>query len=87
MAEATQYLFSFKELTELMIKKQDLHEGLWSISVKFGINAANVSMGGTDPLPTALVPILEIGLQKLDQPTPLSVDATEVNPLTTKPKK
>lgn len=87
MAEATQYLFSFKELAELMIKRQDLHEGLWAIYVKFGINAANISLGGADHLPTALVPILEIGIQKQDQPSSLTVDAAKVNPRSTKAKK
>jgi hypothetical protein len=80
MPEATQFLFSFKELAEMMIKKQDLHEGLWAIYVRFGITAANIGFGGDDHLPTALVPIQEIGLQKADQPSSLTVDAAVVNP-------
>jgi hypothetical protein len=32
-------------------------------------------------LPAAIVPILEIGLQKFDKETNLSVNAAEVNPL------
>jgi hypothetical protein len=87
MAEATQYLFSFKELASLMVKKQDLHEGLWAIYVKFGISAANVSLGGGDLMPTAMIPILEIGIQKQDQPSSLTVDAAEVNPSSKKAKK
>lgn len=80
MSEAALYIFSFKELAELMVKKQGLHEGLWAISVKFGINAANISFGGTDYSPTAMIPILEIGIQKQTEPTPLTVDAAKVNP-------
>lgn len=84
MSEATQYLFNFKELAEMMIKKQGINEGLWSIYVKFGINAANVGFGGSDFFPTAVVPIMEIGIQKQDEMTPLAVDASVVNPSTKK---
>lgn len=87
MAEATQYLFSFKELAELMIKKQDIHDGLWAIYVKFGISAANISLSGAEFQPTALVPVVELGIQKMDQQTPLTVNAAEVNQPATKVKK
>jgi hypothetical protein len=80
MAEASQYVFNFKELTEMLVKKQGLHEGQWAILVRFGIGAANVAMGGGDPLPTALVPIIEIGIQRESNTTPLTVDAAKVNP-------
>ena len=87
MAEATQYVFSFKELAEMLVKKQDLQEGLWGVYVKFGINAGNISFGGSDHFPTAMVPILEIGIQKQDEPSSLTVDAAVVNPLSAKNKK
>ncbi len=87
MAEAVRYTFGFRELAEILIKEQGLHEGLWGIGVKFGINAANVSIGGQDLLPTAMVPILEIGLQKYDQPSSMSVDAAVVNPRPARGKK
>ena len=80
MAEASQYVFGFKELTEMLVKKEGLHVGHWAILVRFGINAANVSMGGSEPLPSAIVPIVEIGIQRETAPTPLSVDAAVVNP-------
>jgi hypothetical protein len=81
MAEATQYVFNFKELTEILIKKQGIHEGLWGILIKFGLQAGNLNTPGTETvLPTAIVPVLEIGIQKQDQPNPLAVDAAAVNP-------
>jgi hypothetical protein len=87
VSEATQYLFSYKELTELMVKKQGLHEGLWAVYVKFGINAGNISFGGEEHLPTAIIPIMEIGIQRHDKPSALTVDAALVNPSSTKPNK
>ena len=86
MAEASAYSFSFKELAETLIKKQHIHDGHWFIRVKFGISAANVGgIAGKPLLPTALVPVLEIGIGKVDAPNDLTVDASQVNPA--KPKK
>lgn len=86
MAEASVYTFSFRELAELLVKKQGIHEGHWGIRVKFGINAANMGgLGDTPLLPTALVPVIEIGIQKFDRPNDLAVDASQVNP--PKPKR
>jgi hypothetical protein len=85
MAEPSQYMFAFNEIAETLVKKQGIHEGLWSITVKFGIQAANIGGFGAGPLlPTAI--ILEIGIQKLDKPNELSVDAAKVNPRKKKAK-
>jgi hypothetical protein len=86
MAQATQYVLDFKELATLIVKKQDLHEGYWGIYVRFGISAANISFPGQDLRPTAMVPIMEIGIQKQDELTSLAVDAAVVNPRPTKKK-
>jgi hypothetical protein len=80
MPESTQVMFKFTELAELLVKKQGLHEGYWGIVVKFGISAANIAVGGNPLLPTAIVPIVEIGIQRETEPTPLNVNAAEVNP-------
>lgn len=80
MAEAAQYIFTLKELTELMIKHQNIHEGLWALQIRFGISAANLSLGGTEHRPTALVPIMEVGIHKETDASPMTVDAAEVNP-------
>jgi hypothetical protein len=80
MAEPTQILYTFKELAELLVKDRDIHEGYWGIYVKFGIKAANVGETDSDLKPTALVPVLELGLQKFDVLNNLSVDAGVVNP-------
>jgi len=82
MAEANQILYSFKELASLMVKDRNLHEGYWGVYVRFGINAANAGANDNDLKPTALVPIIEVGLQKFEELNNLSVDAAEVNPPT-----
>ena len=84
MAEASQITFSFKEIAELLIKRQGIHEGIWGLFVKFGLGAANTGISETEIRPTAIVPILEIGLQKFDKESNLTVDASKVNPKTRK---
>lgn len=80
MAEPTLITYSFKELATLLVKEQGLHEGYWGIYAKFGITAANAGPTDADLRPTALVPILELGLQRYEELNNLSVDAAEVNP-------
>jgi hypothetical protein len=89
MAEVKTYLFDYKEVAEALVKKQDIHEGLWGIYMEFGIGAANIP---SDPsqqtfLPAAIVPVVKIGIQRFDVPSSLTVDAAEVNPRPPEPVK
>jgi hypothetical protein len=73
--------FTYKEVVEALVRKQGIHDGIWGLYIRFGINAANV---GADPnaelAPAAIIPVLEIGLQKFDVVNNLSIDAALVNP-------
>lgn len=80
MAETNQIGYTHKELATLLVKDRRLHSGYWGIYVKFGIQAINVGPTPAGLLPAAVIPILEIGLQKFDKETNLSVNAAEVNP-------
>ncbi len=84
MPEQTEIMFTHKELVELMVKKQDIHDGIWMLSVRFGMQATNFgnATDGSDVLPTALVPVVAIGIHRGDKLTNVSVDASVVNPLT-----
>jgi hypothetical protein len=80
--EVDQYSYTFKELTELMIKQAGIHEGRWMMQVTFGFGALN---GGPTPdqiMPTGFVGLQKIGLMKAqpDSPEILTVDAAAVNP-------
>ncbi len=82
MPESKNYLFSYTELAEMMVKKLDLHEGLWGIYVEFTFGAANVP---TSPDAKAIAPasismIKGVGLQRFDIPNNLTVDASVINP-------
>ncbi|MHB8346696.1 MAG: hypothetical protein ACYDHM_05785 [Acidiferrobacterales bacterium] len=80
MAEATQFTFSYKEVAEALIKKQGLNKGFWSLYVEFGIAAGNVGPDADNLQPAAIVPVVKMGLLKVDKPTNLTVDAAIVNP-------
>lgn len=80
MAEANRFEFSYQEVATALIKQQDLHDGIWAVSVKFGIAGI---LGGPTPeqsVPTAMVPVLNIGLTKADKEGNIAVDAARVNP-------
>ena len=78
MPEAAQYKFSFHELAEMMIERAGVKEGLWGIWVNFGIAAVNAGENADSLKPTAIVPVVDIGLQQFNEPGNLCVDAAEV---------
>lgn len=86
MAEVDRLTFSYPELTEILIKNSDVHEGLWYVYLEFGLAGANV---GTSPekgdlLPAAIVPVVKIGIQRTTEISSLTVDASKVNPVSRK---
>jgi hypothetical protein len=82
MAEVNQYVFSHKEVIETLIRKQELHEGIWSLAFQLGMGITNVPSptGGEGSVPAAIVSILSVGLQKTENEGPLALDAAKVNP-------
>jgi hypothetical protein len=81
MSEIKNVEFSHREVAEALVRLNNIHEGLWGISIKFGIQGANIGVSpGGDLTPAAIIPILNIGLQKFDKPNNLAVDAAVVNP-------
>lgn len=80
MGEPNQYLFDFKEIAEVLVKRQNLHDGIWGLIFEFGLQATNAGPSDSQILPAAIIPIMRMGLQKVTQETNLSVDAAKVNP-------
>jgi hypothetical protein len=83
MPETKNYTFSYTELAEILVKKLDIHEGLWGIYVEFSLGAANVpaSPDGKSIAPAAIAAIKGLGIQRFDAPNNLTVDAAIVNPV------
>ena len=80
MAEPTQFSFSHKEVATALVKAQGLHEGIWGLLINFGIRGMNVGATEDDLQPSAIVPVISVGLQQFPKVNNLSVDAAEVNP-------
>ena len=80
MADATQFAFSHKELVTVMLKSLDIHSGIWGLHLKFGLAGMNAGPNENELMPAAVIPVLEIGLQKFEKVTSLSVDAAVANP-------
>lgn len=80
MAMPNQVTFKLKEIAELLVKHQGIHEGHWGIFVRFGLNATNIGDSSNEMYPSAIVPVTELGIQRFDEPNPLTVDAAVVNP-------
>lgn len=83
MPEIANIVFSYKEVATALLKAQGIHEGLWSLFIRFGLSAANVGGNDEELKPTAIIPILEIGLQKGEKENNVTVDAAKVNPAAT----
>ncbi len=79
MAEPEKFVLSHKELAETLIKRQGIHEGIWGLYVEFGLAAPNAKTQD-GMMPTALVPIQKLGLQRFEEENDISVDASRVNP-------
>lgn len=81
MAETTQqFLFGHKDVISALIVRQGLHEGIWQLTIQFGIGASNIQNTTGEVAPAAIVPVVKIGLQRVDEVGPLAVDAAEINP-------
>ena len=80
MADPEVMKFTHKELAEVLVKHKALHAGIWGLYFEFGIKAVNAGSADDQMLPTALVPVLGVGLQQFPTENNLSVDASKVNP-------
>jgi hypothetical protein len=65
---------------EALIRYNDVHEGLWGLYIEFGLAAANMGEGPENILPTAIIPVKKIGIQRFNEANNLTVDAAEANP-------
>lgn len=82
MAEANEIFFSYQEVVAALVKKQNLHEGLWGLSIEFGLGALNMkkSQDGSILAPAGLLAIERIGIRQYSAASNLTVNAAEVNP-------
>jgi hypothetical protein len=82
MPEVNQYVFSHKELLEMLVKQAGVHEGKWAILANFGFTAANFGPTPEQMSPGVVVTVLQVGIQKAgpDTPEAITIDAAAINP-------
>jgi hypothetical protein len=73
-------MYKAKELTILLLKDRGIHDGFWQLLVNYGFGAANMGASEAEVAPSAIVQLLGVGIQKVPEKAPLTVDAAEVNP-------
>ena len=79
MATPKQFSFTFQELATILSKEAGVREGHWGIHVQFGLKATNIGASDKDLRPAAVIPIIEIGLQRFESPNNMTVDAAELS--------
>jgi hypothetical protein len=72
--------FSNKEVAELLIKQQGLHEGFWRLAVEFGFGAGNAGPSQEQVYPVAFVAVQRMGLTRTTIEDAAAIDAGKVNP-------
>lgn len=77
-----------KDLTAVLIKHYDLHEGVFDLSIEFCIGTGISGPSPESMYPTAMIGVSTFSLILTEIETPFSVDAAVVNPAkkTTKKK-
>ena len=79
MPEASTIKYSLKELTALMLKDSGIAEGLWMLYSEFSTTVTNVEGGESSRVGPAVIAVLiNSGIQRVEEPNPLSVDASEL---------
>ena len=83
MGEPQIITFTYKEIATVLLKHQGIHEGLWSLTAQFALQAGMTKVGPAedDIVIAAIMPLMKVGIQKVDKPNPITVDAAQVNPL------
>ena len=78
MAEPTQFAFTYKDIVGMLVREAGVTEGEWGLQLQFGLNAMNAGPDDNKFVPSALVGVVAIGIQKADKPTNLTVNASEI---------
>lgn len=75
-------ILSLKDVTKIVIKHIDLHEGLYNLVFQFQIAVGAVGPSPETVVPGAMFGVSGVGLEKVPNAGPHTVDAAIVNPVT-----
>ena len=69
-----------KDITEILVKHFELHDGKYDISIEFNIGVGAVGPDEQSRLPGAMIAVSRIGVMQANQDGPATVNAAEINP-------
>jgi len=72
---------SLQEIGEFLVKRFNLHEGLWDVTFEIQIGVGQFGQNSTDVLPGSMTRISRVGITPAISKTHLTIDAAEVNPI------
>ncbi len=85
MTDDIKHSFSHEELLAILLKSAGIHEGLWMLSINFGLSATNMSnsnSGEENLRPCVMAFVENFGLMRVERALKgLTLDAAIVNPL------
>jgi len=84
MPSTKNIVFTYRELAEALVRQGDINEGLWGIYLEFGLQGTNINSPSGELIPSAILGVLKVGLQRFEKPNNLTVDAAEINADTNK---
>lgn len=87
MSEADEYTYSLEEVAKALMSVQGIHKGIWAISVEYKFAAINAGPSQKEILPSAIIGLSGLRLNKAKKGEPLAFDAAILNPKTPAPKK
>lgn len=77
--ENIKYYLDYKGIAETLLKKNNIHEGIWGVFVEFKNAAVNIKMEG-EVLPSFVIGVNSIGIHRVEQESSISFDAAKLNP-------
>lgn len=81
MANVSQFQFELVEVARVLLKKEGIREGKWTLGIGFNLAATLAGPTPEAARPTMLVGVDKIILQRAEENTPLgmTVDASEIS--------
>lgn len=77
---AEQIAVELSEVIVALIQRLGLHEGIWGLTVEFGLGVGNFGVSTEEARPSAFVQVQKLGLTHTAVEGPLAIDASKVNP-------
>ncbi len=79
MPEVTQIVYTHEDLAKALIRDRGLDSGHWAVLIRFRFEGGNLQTVPDVMTPAAITFIESIGLQRFDEPNPLTVDASTLS--------